>query len=83
MPALRITRQTTLGFMFVLIFRESFQRAQNGRTEAFQKVQGPILRYLVMTRQMRIGAEAKLKPIPGMVVGTTSTLSYQQASASE
>jgi hypothetical protein len=32
---------------------------------------------------MRIGTKAKLKPIPGMVVGTTSTLSYQHASVLE
>jgi outer membrane protein TolC len=62
---------------------QSLQQAQNGRAEAFQKVQESILRYLVTTGQMRIGAQAKLKPIPGMVIGTTSTLSYQQASAWE
>jgi outer membrane protein TolC len=62
---------------------QSLQQAQNGRAEAFQKVQESILRYLVTTGQMRIGAQAKLKPIPGMVIGTTSTLSYHQASASE
>ena len=79
----RITRQTTVGSMFVLNFRESLQRSQIGRAEGFQKVQESILRYLVTTGQMRIGAEAKLKPIPRMVIGTTSALSYQQASASE
>jgi outer membrane protein TolC len=62
---------------------QSLQRAQNGRAEAFQRVQESILQYLVTTGQMRIGVEAKLEPIPGMVVGTTSTLSYQQASVTE
>ena len=63
---------------------QSLQRAQNGRAEAFQKVQESILQYLITTGQMRIGAEANLKPIPGMVIGVTSTLSYQKhASASD
>lgn len=56
---------------------QSLQQAQNGRAQAFRQVQESILRYLLRTGQLRIDSESALDPIPGMVISTTSTLSYE------
>jgi outer membrane protein TolC len=56
---------------------QSLQQAQNGRAQAFRRVQESILGYLLRTGQLRINDEAALDPIPGMVISTTSTLSYE------
>jgi outer membrane protein TolC len=56
---------------------QSLQQAQNGRAQAFRRVQESILRYLLRTGQLRIDAQAALDPIPGMVISTTSSLSYE------
>ena len=73
----------TFGLMFCANFWGITPAIAIWGAKAIQMVQESILRYLVTTGQMRIGARARLKPIPGMVIGTTSTLSDQQASASE
>ncbi len=57
---------------------QSLQQAQNGHAQAFRSVQESILNYLNTTGQMRISHDASLIPLPGMVIGSTSTLSYQQ-----
>ncbi len=55
---------------------QSLQQAQNGRARAFQSVQESILQYLLATGQMRIDSDATLEPLPGMVISTTHSLSY-------
>ncbi len=57
---------------------QSLQQAQNGHAQAFRSVQESILQYLNTTGQMRISNDAALVPLPGMVIGLTPTLSYQQ-----
>jgi outer membrane protein TolC len=61
---------------------QSLQQAQNGHAQAFQSVQEAILKYLNTTGQMRISNDAALVPLPGMVIGSTSSLSYQQTVSS-
>ena len=56
---------------------QSLQQAQNGRAQAFRQVQESILRYLLRTGQLRIDSRAALDPIPGMIISTTSSLSYE------
>lgn len=58
---------------------QSLQQAQNGRAQAFRSVQESILQYLLSTGQLRINSESGLEPLPGMVVSTTSSLSYNDA----
>jgi outer membrane protein TolC len=58
---------------------QSLQQAQNGRAQAFRRVQESILQYMIRTGQLRINSEATLNPIPGMVIFNTSTLSYEPA----
>jgi len=55
---------------------QSLQQALNGRAQAFRRVQESILLYLISTGQMRIGDDAALVPIPGMIISTTDNLSY-------
>lgn len=57
---------------------QSLQQAQNGRANAFRRVQESILQYLIGTGQLRISENADLEPLPGMVITSTSTLSYEQ-----
>ncbi len=57
---------------------QSLQQAQNGRANAFRRVQESILQYLIGTGQLRISEKAALEPLPGMVITSTSTLSYEQ-----
>ena len=56
---------------------QSLQQAQNGRAQAFRRVQESILQYLLRTGQMRIDSNASLDQIPGMVISQTSSLSYE------
>jgi len=65
---------------------QSLQQALNGRAQAFRRVQESILQYLMSTGQLRIGQNAAMIPIPGMVITTTDSLSYPtptSASASQ
>ena len=57
---------------------QSLQQAQNGRANAFRRVQESILKYLIRTGQLRINQDASLEPLPGMIITSTSTLSYEQ-----
>lgn len=57
---------------------QSLQQAQNGRANAFRRVQESILKYLIRTGQLRITQNANLEPLPGMIITSTSTLSYEK-----
>ena len=60
---------------------QSLQQAQNGRARAFRRVQESIMQYLIRTGQMRIGPDAEIDPIPGMLITETDSLSWEETSS--
>ena len=56
---------------------QSLQQAQNGRARAFRSMQESILGYLLETGQLRVSDQATLEPLPGMVIGSTDSLSWE------